>query len=251
MNSWSAAARILALLAALVLGGDVLAREATANRYTIVPASLDGIGKVYMGREIARVMGFPGASWLERPERTREERPDLVLQALDLQPGMTVADVGAGTGYYTRSIAQRVGDTGFVYAVDIQPQMLAILDRQLVRQGTTNVRPVLATPIDPRLPDGALDLTLMVDVYHELEYPHETVEAIVRALKPFGRLVFVEYKGEDASVPIRPLHKMTETQVRNEASMHSLEWEKTVNTLPWQHVIVFRKKRPADRDVPP
>ncbi len=242
MNSWSAAARFLALLAALVLGGDVLARETTANRYTIVPASLDGIGKVYMGREIARVMGFPGASWLERPERTREERPDLVLQALDLQPGMMVADIGAGTGFYAWRIAQQVGDAGIVYAVDIQPRMLTLLDRQLARQGTRNVKPVLGTPTDPKLPDGVLDLALLVDVYHELEYPYETMEAIVRASKPGGQLVFVEYKAEDAGVPIKPLHKMSEAQVKSEASVHSLEWVKTVTTIPWQHLIVFRKR---------
>jgi ubiquinone/menaquinone biosynthesis C-methylase UbiE len=215
---------------------------ATAPGYVEGRASPDGIGRVYMGREIARVMSFHGAAWLERQERLREERPDLLLPELALKPGMTVADIGAGTGFHSRRMAQAVGPDGIVYAVDIQPEMLAALGKLAAERGIANIRPVLGTAVDPKLPAGGIDLALMVDVYHELESPYEMLGAIVRALKPGGRLVFVEYKAEDEAVPIRRLHKMTEAQVRKEALAHALEWERTVATLPWQHVVVFRRK---------
>ena len=211
-------------------------------RYAAVRASPDGIGKVYRGREIAQVMSFHGAPWLERAERMAEERPDLVLAALDLKPGMTVADIGAGSGYYSWRIAERVGPGGTVYAVDIQPEMVRILERQMVERGVGNVKAILGTPADPRLPAGSVDLALMVDVYHEFEYPYEMLASIVRALKPGGRVVFVEYRGGDARVPIKALHTMTEAQVRREVGIQPLEWVRTVSDLPWQHVIVFRKK---------
>ena len=231
----------LLLLHALVPPG-ALAQEAASPRYAAVRASPDGIGKVYLGREIAQVMSFHGARWLERPERMEEERPDRVLAALDLKPGMTVADVGAGSGYYSWRIAERVGAGGTVYAVDIQPEMVRLLEQQMTQRGAANVKAVLGTATDPRLPAGTLDLALMVDVYHELEYPYEMLASITRALKPGGRLVFVEFKGNDPTVPIKPLHTMTEAQVRKEAAVHPLVWQKTLSDLPWQHVIVFRKR---------
>lgn len=234
-------ALVLLLIHALALTTAVLAGEATPPRYTSIPASADGIGKVYMGREISHVMGFHGAQWLERAERMDEERPDLVLNVLELKPGMTVADIGAGTGYYSWRIAQRVGAGATVYAVDIQPEMIKLLERQMSRQGAANVKAVLGTLTDPKLPPNTLDLALMVDVYHEFEYPYEMLAAIVRALKPGGRLVFVEFRGGDPTVPIKPLHTMTEAQVRKETAPHSLEWVKTLRDLPWQHIIVFRK----------
>src|SRR4030095_11678571 len=168
-----------------------LAQEVVSSRYTAVRASPDGIGKVYLGREIAQVMSFHGAHWLERPERMEEERPDRVLAALDLKPGMTVADVGAGSGYYSWRIAERVGAGGTVYAVDIQPEMVRLLQQQMTQRGAANVKAILGTATDPRLPAGTLDLALMVDVYHELEYPYEMLASITRALKPGGWLVFV------------------------------------------------------------
>ena len=155
---------ILALSAAIASAG--LAAESAAPSYTYVTPSADGTGKVYMGREIAHVMTYHGAPWLERAERTREERPDLVLAALDLAPGMSVGDVGAGTGYYARRIAERVGPAGTVYAVDIQPQMLELMAREMARHKVTNVKAVLGTATDPRLPAASLDLAIMVDVYH-------------------------------------------------------------------------------------
>lgn len=232
---------LLLLLLALALPAPAPAGEAAANRYTTVPASADGIGKVYLGREISQVMSFHGAQWLERTERMEEERPDLVLSALELSPGMTVADIGAGTGYYSWRIAQRVGSGGAVYAVDVQLEMIRMLEMQMSRRGAVNVRAVLGTTIDPKLPENGLDLALMVDVYHEFEYPYEMLAATVRALRPGGRLAFVEFRGGDPAVPIKPLHTMTEAQVRKEAAVHPLEWVKTVRDLPWQHVIVFGK----------
>jgi len=217
------------------------AEEPAPSRYTAVPASPDGIGKVYMGREIAKVMSFHGAEWLERPERVEEERPELLLSALELEPGMTVADIGAGTGYYSWRLAQRVGASGTVYAVDIQSEMIKLLERQMSRRGAANVKAVLGTLTDPGLPPAGIDLALMVDVYHELEYPYEMLAAIVRALKPGGRLVFVEFRAGDEAVPIKPLHTMSEAQVRKEAAAHALEWLKTARGLPWQHAVVFRK----------
>jgi protein-L-isoaspartate O-methyltransferase len=229
----------LLLLHALAI--PAAAGEPATSRYTAVPASPDGIGKVYLGREIAKVMSFHGADWLERPERIEEERPERLLAALDLKPGMAVADIGAGTGYYSWRMAQRVGARGTVYAVDIQPEMIKLLEQQMSRRGAANVKAVLGTLTDPRLPPAGIDLALMVDVYHELEYPYEMLAAIVRALKPGGRLVFVEFKSGDASVPIKPLHTMTEAQVRKEAAVHALVWAKTARGLPRQHAVVFHK----------
>jgi ubiquinone/menaquinone biosynthesis C-methylase UbiE len=187
-------------------------------------------------------MSFHGAPWLERPERASEERPELVLAALELKPGMAVADLGAGSGYYSWRMARRVGDKGIVYAVDVQPEMVRLLEKQMAERGVANVKPLLGTPVDPRLPEGQLDLVVMVDVYHELAYPYEVLASVVRALKPGGRVAFVEYRGNDPSVPIKALHTMTEAQVRKEASAQALEWVKTVADLPWQQVIVFRRK---------
>ena len=235
-------ARTLLLLAAVALPGAAIAGETATPLYTTARASADGIGKFHAGREIAQVMSFHGAQWLERSERYDEERPDLVLAALDLKPGMTVADVGAGTGYYAWRMAQRVGNNGTVYAVDIQPEMIALLGKQVARRGTANVKALLGTPTDPRLPRNTLDLVLMVDVYHEFEFPYEMLAALADALKPGGRLVFVEFRGGDPTVPIKPLHTMTERQVRAEASLHPLEWVRTVSNLPWQHMIVFRRQ---------
>ena len=213
-----------------------------ASVYGQVAASADGIGKTYQGREISAVMGWQGASWLEREEREREERGSVLLRELALQPGMNVADVGAGTGYYSRRIAPLVGPDGKVYAVDVQPQMVAMLEQLAARAGLENLIPVQATAIDPKLAPASIDLVLMVDVYHELEYPHEVLGQLVRALKPGGRLVFVEYRAEDRNVPIKTLHKMSEAQIRREAAPHPLQWERTADTLPWQHVVVFRKR---------
>ena len=212
------------------------------ERYSPLPLSRDGIGKSYMGREISAVMGWQGAAWLERQERDREERTDLLLAALMLQPGFVVADIGAGTGYLSRRMAPAVMPGGKVWAVDVQPEMVNMLMAGAQRSGLTQIEARLGAVDDVKLPASSVDLAVMVDVYHELAYPYEVMSSVVKALKPGGRVVFVEYKAEDPLVPIKPLHKMTEAQIRREAAVFSLDWERTVRTLPWQHVVVFRKR---------
>ena len=236
---------MLLLAAASALTGTAAHAQKETGRYSMVRPSADGIGKSYLGREISGVMGWQGAAWLERDERQQEERADLLLRELDLQPGMAVADIGAGTGYYARRIAPLVGSGnsgGLVYATDVQPEMMKMLADGAKKAGLTNIKPVLGGLQTVNLPDSSIDLALLVDVYHELEYPFEVVDSLVRALKPGGRIAFVEYRLEDPRVPIKPLHKMSEVQVRKEASAHALVWERTARTLPWQHVVIFRKK---------
>ena len=201
----------------------------------------DGLGKFYLGREIAQVMGHEGADWLERPEREAEENSTALLAALNVKPGDAVADIGAGTGYYTRRLAKLVGNRGVVYAVDIQQEMLDLLTNKMTEAGLTNMRPVLGTITDPKLPPASEDLILMVDVYHEFSHPYEMTAAMVAALKPGGRIIFVEFRGEDPKVAIKRVHKMTEAQVRKEMSQFPLTWVETQSVLPLQHIIVFRK----------
>ena len=232
-------------LVLLLAGASTSARAADAQTaaplYEQRAPSADGIGKRYMGREIAQVMGWQGAAWLEREEREREERTDLLLAELALKPGMVVADVGAGTGYIARRMAAQVGPAGIVYAVDVQPEMLRLLQSLAAQAKLAQIKPLLGAVDDVRLPASSLDLAIMVDVYHELEFPREVLASIVRALKPGGRVVFVEYRAEDPRVPIKALHKMSEAQVRREAGALALTWDRTAGGLPWQHMVVFRK----------
>ena len=204
--------------------------------------SPDGIGKFYQGREIAHVMGHQAADWLERPTREEEEKTELLVDSLPIKRGEVVADICAGTGYFSRRLAKKVGEHGSILAVDIQPEMLDLLTNEMARLKITNVQPILGTITDPKLPAASVDLVLMVDVYHEFSHPYEMMEVICRALKPSGRVVFVEFRGEDPAVPIKPLHKMSEAQVRKEMSIHPLEWVQTISTLPRQHIIIFKKK---------
>jgi ubiquinone/menaquinone biosynthesis C-methylase UbiE len=187
-------------------------------------------------------MGHQAADWLERPEREQEEQPARLLAALKIKPGEALADIGAGTGFYTRRLAKATGDKGVVYAVDIQQEMLDLLTNKLSGENIRNVRPVLGTVSDPKLPRAALDLVLLVDVYHEFDHPYEMLQAICSALKPGGRVVFVEFRGEDPKVPIKLVHKMSAAQVRKEMEAQPLEWVETNEVLPWQHIIVFRRK---------
>jgi precorrin-6B methylase 2 len=227
----------------LISSGAALAQVASyAERYSHLPASADGIGKTYMGREISAVMGWQGAAWLEREERNREERTDLLLTALALQPGTVVADIGAGTGYLSRRMAPAVMPGGKVLAVDVQPEMVNLILAGAKRSGLTQIEARVSAVDDVKLPVSSVDLAIMVDVYHELAYPHEVMASVLKALKPGGRVAFVEYKAEDPRVPIKPLHKMSEAQIKREAAVFPLDWERTVSTLPWQHVVVFRKR---------
>ena len=219
-----------------------------AERYTYLKEHHpDATGKVYMGREISHVMGHLAAGWLERPERELEEKPKVLMELLSLKPGMVVADIGAGSGYHTRRMAKAVAPEGKVLAVDIQPEMLQILTNKLTREGIRNVTPVLGKIDDPKLPANSVDLVIMVDVYHEFSHPHEMMEGIVKGLKPGGRVVFVEYRGEDDWVPIKKHHKMTEAQVKKEMTVQPLKWTRTVSDkFPWQHFIEFEKVAEAD-----
>lgn len=237
-----AAAAVLLATALTACAADPPASPAgaSADVYTYRPAARDGIGKVYQGREISFVMGHLGAGWLERPDREREERTDLLLQNLPLEADDVVADIGAGTGFFSLPIAGRVPE-GRVLAVDIQPEMLAIVASRAKSGGIANVEPVQATETDPRLPPGTVDLVLMVDAYHEFSYPYEVMQGIVRGLKPGGRVVLIEYRAEDPAVPILTLHKMSETQARKEMKAVGLEWVETRDFLPQQHYMVFRK----------
>jgi precorrin-6B methylase 2 len=207
----------------------------------------DGIGKFYMGREIAHVMGYAGIEWLERPERETEEHLVQLVDALKLMPGMVAADIGAGSGVITVKMAEKVGPTGTVMAVDIQEEMLSVLSKRLKQLGITNVKTVHGTEKSPNLKPGTIDLALMVDVYHEFKFPYEMLSQIAKALKPGGRVVFVEYRKEDPNIPIKLVHKMTEAQVKKEAAAPELElrFVETNEVLPRQHIIIF-ERRPAN-----
>ena len=204
----------------------------------------NGIGKFYLGREIAHVMGHQGISWLERPEREEEEGLTQLVEALDLQPGQSVADIGAGSGVISLKLSEKVGAKGTVLAVDIQQEMLDALAVNCKKKGLTNIEPVLGTTTSPNLKPGSVDLVIMVDVYHEFDMPFEMLSGIAKSLKPGGRVAFVEYRKEDPAVPIKEVHKMSEKQVKKEASAEGLGlvWLKTYGKLPRQHVVVFEKQ---------
>ena len=199
-----------------------------------------GIGKFYMGREISFVMGHRAAAWLNRPERIQEEMPDTVVENMNLEPNEVVADIGAGSGYFSFRIAAKVPE-GKVLAVDIQPEMLELIEAQMGQQGVTNIEGVLGAVDNPNLPANSIDAAIMVDAYHEFSHPFEMIDGIYQALRPGGRIFLLEYRGEDASVPIRPLHKMTEEQVVREMSVFGLDWTDTLDFLPWQHMMIFTK----------
>lgn len=204
----------------------------------------NGIGKFYLGREIAHVMGHQGISWLERPEREQEEGLTQLVEALELKPGQAVADIGAGSGVISLMLSKKVGPQGTVLAVDIQQEMLDALAVNCKKQNVTNVLPVLGTTTSPNLKPETVDLVLMVDVYHEFDMPYEMLSGIAKSLKPGGRVAFVEYRKEDPQVPIKGVHKMTEKQVQKEAAPEELGlvWLKTYGKLPRQHVVVFEKR---------
>ena len=226
--------RAAVLLCALILGGAfVFPAWPQAGTPGTHPIS----GRVY-----ARPMSADGADWLSRPEREEEEQPKAAIDALNIRKGAVVADIGAGSGYITALLARRVGPGGKVYANDIQTRMLDLLRRNMDRQKLANVEPVLGAIDDPKLPANAIDLALMVDVYHEFSEPQKMLRGIRTALKPDGRMALIEYRGEDPSIPIRPEHKMTVVQVRAEIEPEGFHFVNTIETLPRQHIIVFTKQ---------
>ena len=229
-----------AALALLVMCGLTAHAEPLGQRYEHRAAhDADGTAKFYLGREIAQVMGPGGILWLERAERESEEQPQLVIDALEIKPGQTIADLGAGSGYYSFRIAPLVGPAGKVLAIDIEPRMLEAIAERARREHVGNVATVHSSAQDPNLAPGSVDLLFMVDVYHELEYPYEMMTTVRAALKRGGRVALVEYRGEDPDVLIKPLHKMSERQMRREMQAAGFRHVKTVRTLPLQHLIIF------------
>mgnify|MGYP006140518017 FL=1 len=198
----------------------------------------DGIGKSYCDRQISKVMGWQGAPWLERPQRLEEERTDLLIQKLNLKPGMVVGDIGAGTGHISQMMAERIAPNGVVWAVDIQPQMIKMLQKKAegLPKGRMQIRQ--SSEKDLNLPERILDVAIMVDVYHELEYPRETLQSLMKAVKKGGKIVFVEYRAFDPDVPIKALHTMSVAQVQKEAEDLGLKYEKA-ESLSWQNMITF------------
>ena len=203
----------------------------------------NGIGKFFMGREIAHIMGHQAADWLERPEREQEERTDKLVVLLGLKPGMSVADIGCGTGYLSERIAPRILPGGIVYGVDIQKEMLDLLVPKMKAKGIVNVKPILGADADPKLEPESCDMMVMVDVYHEFEFPYEMIRKMIAGLKKGGQIVFIEYRGEDPEVPIKLVHKMSEAQVKKELALHpEVEWVQTKRDLPQQHMLFFRRR---------
>ena len=207
---------------------------------TVISAQTPGKHPV-SGRVYAQTMGVQGAPWLDRRERDQEEDPDLAIRLLRIQKGATVADVGAGSGNITIRLARQVGPMGKVYANDIQPGMLEILQKNVARAKLTNVTPVLGAIDDPKLPAESIDLAIMVDVYHEFSEPQKMLQRLREAIKPGGRLVLLEYRAEDPEVPILREHKMTKAQVKLEVENEGFKQSRVFDDLPWQHLFVFTR----------
>jgi SAM-dependent methyltransferase len=240
--------RLASTLAALLMLSAPLAAQETAapksEAKTKARLPRRETPGTYMGRRIADMMSYQGADWLVRPEREQEEQPEKMLDALKIPKGATVADVGAGVGYTSLRLARRVGPTGTVLATDLQPQMLKMLVENARVAGVKNIRPIRCTATETGLPDGQVDLVLMVEVYHECSDPEATLQGLRKGLKPGGRLVLVEFRGEVPEVPIKPEHKMTVAQVRRELEPQGFTFKETIEFLPWQHILIF--ERPID-----
>ena len=216
-----------------------IAREPAADAE--IPPPLE----TYMGRTIAKTMHYLGAPWLIRDNRENQERCSLMLANLGVKPGMTVCDMGCGNGFYALQIAKMVGAEGVVLGVDIQPEMLKFLAERAAEAEITNVKPILGTFIDPKLPEGEVDIILCADVYHEFSHPQQMLAAMRKSLAPDGVVVLLEFREEDPKVPIKPLHKMSKAQVNKELTANGFKLVKEFNKLPWQHMMFFGKAEPA------
>jgi ubiquinone/menaquinone biosynthesis C-methylase UbiE len=227
----------LVVLLCVVVASTAIAQDGRSSRR--VKANTPKPLTEYMGRQIAQTMHFTGAEWLIRNEREREERCSLMLTQLGVKPGMRVCDMGCGNGFYTLLMAKMAGKKGHVYAVDIQPEMLVMLNERADAAGIANVSPILGTIVDPRLPKGQIDLILLVDVYHEFSNPEEMLARMRESLSPEGVIVLVEYRAEDPKVPIKPEHKMTKEQIMKEFPANGYKLVKEFDRLPWQHMMWF------------
>ena len=226
------------LFFALLQTATLVAQE----RYTVKSGDPNGINKWYMGRQIAHVMSHFGIEWLERKEREMEENTSQLLKNLAVQPGTAIADIGAGSGYHSTLLSKMVG-TGKVYAVDVEPEMIAYLKNRIKLEGYKNIIPVLSTEQKVSLPANSIDIMLLVDVYHEFSFPYEMTLSMLEALKPSGKLVLVEFRAEDPNVPIKTIHKMSERQAVKEFKASGFLFEKNIGNLPWQHCLIFRKPK--------
>jgi ubiquinone/menaquinone biosynthesis C-methylase UbiE len=224
---------------ALVACGAVT--RCTAAEDDVIPPP----AKEYKGREIAQTMHFLGAPWLTRESRDREEDCNTMLAALKVKPGDTVCDLGCGNGFYTLKLAELVGEQGQVFAVDIQREMLELLKDRAAEEKVTNIKPVLGTLVDPKLPEASVDLVLLVDVYHEFSHPEQMLTAIRKSLKPTGRVALVEFRAEDPDVPIKPLHKMSKAQIMKEFPPNGFKLVEEFDKLPWQHLMFFQREATA------
>ncbi|MCX2718132.1 class I SAM-dependent methyltransferase [Lentiprolixibacter aurantiacus] len=233
--------RILLVCSLALPLGSGHAQNKTEGHYTYRSGDWNGIGKWYMGREIARVMGYQGMSWLERPEREKEERTSLLLKNMNIRPGDAIADIGAGSGYHVFKMADMAKD-GVVYAVDIQDEMLAEIRRKIKDGEITNVQPVKGSEKSVNLPENSVDKVLIVDVYHEISFPKELSASLYKAMKADAKLYLIEYRAEDATVPIKKIHKMSEEQAVREMAAAGFRLEENIGNLPWQHCMVFVKE---------
>jgi precorrin-6B methylase 2 len=231
----------MVFLAAGCASGQLKKEGRTDMVYSQKPPHPDGTGKVYLGREIAQVMGAAGGEWLERDTRQAEEDVALALSKMPVQPGSVVADIGAGTGYYAFRIAERL-PAGKLYAVEVQDAFIAALEKRKREANVSNLVVVKGSATAPNLPDTSVDLALMVDVYHELEYPQEMLQALHNALKPDGKLLLIEYRAEDPNVPIKALHKMSVAQVNKELAANGFRLYKQDTALPIQHFLLYEKE---------
>ncbi len=228
--------RFMLLFFAFLQAATLSAQE----RYTLKSGDPNGINKWYMGRQVAQVMSHFGIEWLERQEREQEENTSLLLKNLAVQPGNVIADIGAGSGYHSSLLSKMVGN-GKVYAVDVEPEMIAFLNERIKREGKKNIIPVLSTEKTVSLPANSMDMMLLVDVYHEFSFPYEMAISMLEALKPGGKLVLVEFRAEDPNVPIKTIHKMSQQQAVKEFKAAGFTFEKNISNLPWQHCLIFRK----------
>lgn len=233
-KSW----HFILLFFALLQTATLVAQE----RYTVKSGDPNGINKWYMGRQIAHVMSHYGIEWLERKEREMEENTTQLLKNLAVQPGTAIADIGAGSGYHSTLLSKMVG-TGKVYAVDVEPEMIAYLKARIKLEGHKNIIPVLSTEQKVSLPANSIDIMLLVDVYHEFSFPYEMTLSMLEALKPGGKLVLVEFRAEDPNVPIKTIHKMGEQEAVKEFKASGFLFEKNLGNLPWQHCLIFRKPK--------
>ena len=226
---------LVVLTTAIAISVALSGPASSANAADKLPAPLSE----YKGRRIAETMSFHGAPWLIREERDQEENTRLLLKALQVKEGQTVADIGCGNGFYTLQLARLVGPQGRVLAVDIQPEMLELLNKRAAEAGIKNIEPLLSTPADPKLPAGEVDLVLLVDVYHEFAYPERMLTAMRKSLKSTGHVALAEYRMEDPSVPIKLLHKMSKKQILSEYTASGFALAREFDDLPWQHLMFF------------